>query len=253
MVSIRVELDAWCCVQPERATAPVLPHAQLARKLPVTALPKLNPVVIKPRLSDRAAAKFIRLPAVEQMRILREQKFPKNAPQVFKTPYYQHGRSAIRELIERGEAGLANARAIVQAIGNPSRRMHSMRVLEQFWASEHASRGLKLVTWKRYLFELGDVELRTSPDLLALQGDDLRFIYFNLNAEEQDPEVARMTLELAHWIMKENDVDVRPEQLEFIDLFTGTLYRGKKPRQRTIELMQENAKLIESFWPSIDP
>lgn len=219
----------------------------------MTALPKINPVVTKPRLSDRTAAKFIRLPAVEQMRILREQKFPKNAPQVFKTPYYQHGRSAIRELIELGEAGLANARAIVQAIRNPSRRMHSMRVVEQFWASEHASRGLKLVTWKRYLLELNGVELRTSPDLLALQGEELRFIYFNLNAEEQDPEAARMTLEIAHWILKENGVDVRPEQLELIDLFTGTLYRGKKPRQRTIKLMQENAKLIESFWPSIDP
>lgn len=219
----------------------------------MTAAPKLNPVVTKPRLSDRTAAKFLRLPAVEQMRILREQKFPKNAPQFFKSPYYQYGRTAIRELIERGEAALANARALVQSIGNPARRMHSMRVMEQFWASEHASRGLKLVTWKRYLLELGDVELRTSPDVLALEGEELRFIYFNLNAEEQDPEVARMTLEIAHWVMKENGVEVRPEQLEFIDLFTGKLYRGKKPRQRTIKLMQENAKLIESLWPSIDP
>jgi len=219
----------------------------------VTAAPKLNPVVTKPRLSDRTAAKFLRLPAVEQMRILREQKYPKNAPQFFKTPYYQYGRAAIRELVERGEAGLANARAIVQGISNPTRRMHSMRVVEQFWALHNASRKLQLLSQKRYFHELGDVELRTSPDLCALEGDEERFIYFNLNAEEQDPESARMTLEIAYWILQENGVKVRPEQLEFIDLFTGTLYRGKKPRVRTIKLLQENAKLIESLWPSIDP
>ena len=62
-----------------------------------------------------------------------------------------------------------------------------------------------------------------------------------------------MTLEIAHWRLEENGIKVKPSQLEFIDLFTGVLYRGKKPRIKTIKLLKDNAKLIESLWPSIDP
>lgn len=219
----------------------------------MTAVPKLKPVVTKPRLSDRTAAKFLRLPALDQMRILREQKFPKEAPQFFMTQYYQPALTGIRQIVERGAVGLVDARATVQKISKSSQRMHTMRVVEQFWGSEHAARGLTLTAVKRHRLELGDVELRTSPDLCALEVDEERFIYFNFKAETLDPEAARMTLEIAHWISRENDIDVDPEQLEFIDLFTGTLYRGKQPRARTIKLLQENARLIESLWPTIDP
>lgn len=42
-----------------------------------------------PSLSVRAMAEMLELPAHAQARILREQKYPKQAPQVFRTPYYQ--------------------------------------------------------------------------------------------------------------------------------------------------------------------
>lgn len=92
-----------------------------------------------------------------------------------------------------------------------------------------------------------------SPDLFAFEGDEERFIYFNFKAEQQDPEAARMTLEIAHWLLEENGVDIKPDQLELVDLFTGVLYRGKKRRVKTIKLLKENARLIESLWPTIDP
>ncbi|MGO4220539.1 hypothetical protein AB4Y64_01545 [Lysobacter sp. TAF61] len=219
----------------------------------MTAVLKFTPPISKPRLSDRTAAQFMRLPALDQMRILHDQKYPKQAPQVFRQPFYQVARHGIREILEHGAEGLHAARGQLQGIGHAPRRMHCMRVIETFWSSEHSKRGLRLGIQKRFRAELGGVELRLSPDLFAYEGDEERFIYFNFKAEQLDPEVARMTLEIAHWLLEQNGVEVKPQQLEFIDLFTGVLHPGKKRRARTIKLLTDNAKLIESMWPTIDP
>lgn len=219
----------------------------------MTALPKIIQTSSKPRLSVRTAARFLRLPALEQVRILHDQKYPRQAPQVFKQPYYQPALTSIREVISKGPAGIADARALLQRVSQPARRMHSIRVLEGFASSDHAKRGLRLGTLKRYQADLGGLELRLSPDLVAHEGDEERFIYFNFKAEQYDSESAKMTLEIAHWLLEENGVEAAPEQVEFIDLFTGTLYKVKRRRARTIRLLEENAKLIESLWPTIDP
>ena len=148
---------------------------------------------------------------------------------------------------------MIDARAQIQRIKVPSRRMHSMRVIEQFVQSDYAQRGLKPTPSRRYYAHMGELELRLSPDLFALEGDEERIIYFNANASQQDPETAKMTLEVAHWVLEQNGADVKLEQVEFIDLFTGRLHKIKKRREKTIKLLEENAKVIESLWPTIDP
>lgn len=214
---------------------------------------KLSPVIISPRLSARNAAKFVRLPAVEQMKLLHDQKYPKQEPQVFKQPYYAPVTNGIRGFLEHGKQGLIDARAQIQRISVASRRMHNTRVLEAFVKSDHANRGLKPAAMPRYYAHIRNLELRLSPDLIAYEGNDERFIYFNATAEEYHPETARLTLEIAFWVLKENGVEVKPRQVEFIDLFTGVLYLGRKPRVKTIRTLRENARLIESMWPTIEP
>ncbi len=55
----------------------------------MSALPKpTTQVITSPRLSARNAAKFVRLPAVEQMKLLHDQKYPRQEPQIFKQPFY---------------------------------------------------------------------------------------------------------------------------------------------------------------------
>jgi hypothetical protein len=219
----------------------------------MSALLKLSPVVTKPRLSVRGAATFIRLPAVEQMRLLHDQKYPKQAPQVFRQPYYAPPIKGIRDFLGRGLPGLIDARAQLQGIRVASRRMHCMRVLESFVQSDHASRGLKPSAIPRLYAHMRGLELRLSPDLVALDGNDERYIYFNASAKQMDPETARLTLEFAHWLLRENGMEVKPKQVEFIDLFTGVLYVGRAPRKSTLRNLDENARLIESMWPTIDP
>jgi len=219
----------------------------------MNAIPKQSPVIAKPRLSARSAAKFVRLPAVEQMRLLHDQKYPRQVPQVFKQPYYAPPIKGIRDFLERGLPGLVDARAKIQGLSVKSRREHCERVLTQFIESEHAHRGLKPTPTLRYYASMSDLELRLSPDLSAMDGEEERIIYLNANASEQEPEAAKMTLEIAHWVLEQNEVKIDPRRIEFIDLFSGKLYTIKRRREKTIKLLEENAKIIESLWPTIDP
>lgn len=212
-----------------------------------------TPVVTKPRLSVRGAAKFVQLPAVEQMRLLHDQKYPKQTPQLFMQPYYAPPIKGIRDYLERGTAALPDARAQLQTIRIASRRMHCTRVLESFLKSEHAQRGLKPQPAHRYYADVNGLELRLSPDLVALAGDEERYIYFNASAQEQHPETARLQLEFAYWLLTENGVDVLPRQVELIDLFTGKLYLGRAPRKSSLRDLHDNARLIVTLWPTIDP
>lgn len=212
-----------------------------------------TPHVPTPRLSARSAAKFLRMPALDQVQLLREQKFPKNEPQVFRQPYYAPALNGVRSFLSSGEAALVDARAQIQRIRVPSRRLHSLRVLEQFVRSEHAQRHLVPTANRRYYAHMGLLELRLSADLFALEGDSERIIFFNANAAKQDSATARMTLDLAHWVLARNGIDLASGQLEFIDLFDGTLYRHRKSRGKTVDLLQENVRLIESLWPTLEP
>lgn len=219
----------------------------------ISQLSPIPPMITKPRLSARNAAKFLHLPAIEQMRWLHDQKYPRQTPQVFKQPYYAPPIAGIRGFLELGPAALIDARAQIQRIRVASRRMHCTRVLEQFVQSEHAARGLKPITLKRITAFMHDVELRLSPDLWALEGEEERVIYFNANVEPQDAELAKKTLEIAHWLLEQHDSGIKPEQIELIDLSTGVLHKVRKCRARTIRDLEENAKLIGSLWPTIDP
>ena len=222
----------------------------------MTAQPKFvspTPVVTKPRLSVRGAAKFVQLPALEQMRLLHNQKYPRQTPQVFMQPYYAPPIKGIRDYLERGTAALPDARAQLQTIRIASRRMHCTRVLEAFLKSEHAQRGLRPQPTHRYYTDLNGLELRLSPDVVPRAGDEERYIYFNASAHEQHPGTARLHLEFAYWLLRENGVKVLPRQVELIDLFTGKLFLGRAPRKTSLRDLKDNARLIVTMWPTIDP
>jgi len=207
-----------------------------------------SPIAAHPRLSARNAAKFLSLSMLEQTRLLHDQKYPSQTPKII---YYAPPIAGIRGFLESGPAALIDARAQIQGIKVASRRMHCLRALEQFVQSDHAKRGLKPITSHRYSAQLHGLELRLSPDLWALEGDEDRVIYFNANVTPQDAEHARKTVEIAHWLLEQNHLNIKPEQIEFIDLSTGVLHKFKKPRTKTMKDLGENAKVISDLWPSI--
>jgi hypothetical protein len=187
------------------------------------------------------------------MRFLHDQKYPKGAPQAFKQPYYAPAVSGIREVVKRGFPGLVEARSKLERVAQEARRNNLMRVLDSFATSSHAKRRLSLATAHRYHADIRNLELRFSPHLVAMEGNEMRYIYLHEKAKECDTHEAALTLEFGYWILKQNSVDVLPDQLELIDLFTGKLYKGREPKSETVQTLEEMARLIQSLWPTIEP
>lgn len=102
-----------------------------------------------PSLTVRSFAEMLSLPAYAQARILTEQKYPKQAPQVFRTPYYQYAMTGIRSYYKAGNdpAQLALAASKIEAL-KEARRDHNLRILNSFKASELSGRKIKLLTAK---------------------------------------------------------------------------------------------------------
>lgn len=219
----------------------------------MSTVPKLSPVAPKPRLSDRNLARFVRMSASRQMRFLHDQKYPKGTPQVFMQPYYAKAIAGIRDVMKRGFPGIVDARAKLQGIAQETRRTNSLRVLDSFIASTHAKRKLRVIPGHRYQAYVRTLEIRFSPHVVAMDGDEVRYIYLHEKGAECDPEEARLTLEFGYWVLKQNGVKVEPHQFELIDLFSGKYFQGQPTRPGTLKMLDELAQHIESQWPSIDP
>jgi len=214
---------------------------------------KTSPVVPKPRLSDRNLARFMRMSATRQMRFLHDQKYPKGTPQVFMQPYYAKALAGIRDVMKRGFLGIIDARAKLQGIAQETRRNNSLRVLEAFIASPHAKRRLKIISGHRYQAHMRTLEVRFSPHVVAMDGDEVRYIYFHEKGVQCDPEEARLTLEFGYWVLRQNGIDAKPHQFELIDLFSGKYFQGQPMRPETLKMLNDMAQYIESQWPTIEP
>jgi hypothetical protein len=205
-----------------------------------------------PSLSVRAFAELLRLPAVQQVRILNDQKYPNSEPQSFRVPYYQPALKGIRDFYRGGGApALASARAAAMQLAPPARRDHNLRVLEQFAAGQQPQRTLAPATSPKLSTTVSGVTIRLQFDLVAVEGDVTRYILYNLRNEPVDAEVARCTLEIAHWVMQREGVDVPPQALEQIEIATGISRPGRPVRQRTIQNVEQNASVIQTLWPTI--
>lgn len=206
-----------------------------------------------PSLTVRSFAELLNLPAHAQSRILTEQKYPKQGPQSFKTPYYQQALSGIRAFYKAGnDSGqLAVAATRIEAFKQEAKRDHNLRVLNSFKQSDLPSRTLKVTGLKHVSFQAHEVVLRFSPDLNGLEGGTERFLLLNYRAQPLNQELARTTLELVHWTLESAGGFVSPKQLEYIDLFTGTVHTIAKRRASTITAAEQNLKIIKTLWPTL--
>lgn len=214
---------------------------------------KPSPVVPQPRLSDRNLARFVRMSASRQMRFLHDQKYPKGAPQVFMQPYYAKALAGIRDVMKRGFPGIIDARAKLQGIAQETRRNNSSRVLESYIASPHAKRRLKIISGHRYQAYARNLEVRFSPHVVAIDGGEVRYIYFHEKRMQCDPEEARLALEFGYWVLTQCGVETKPHQFELIDLFSGKYFQGQPMRLETLKMLDDMALYIESQWPTIEP
>lgn len=206
-----------------------------------------------PSLSVRAFAELIGLPAYEYARILHEQKYPKQQPQVFRTPFYAPALSAIRNYYRAGN-DLTVLSAARQAIGQlklDTRRESNMRVLRSFERSRQARRMFQVAANPRRVATVKHVELRLGLDMSAIEKGQPRPIYYNCRTTTLDKDLAHTTLDLAHWVLEENGIALLAKALEYVDLTDGRVYHIQKRRTKTLKRLREVARVIEALWPTI--
>lgn len=204
-----------------------------------------------PSLTIRSFAEMLNLPAHAQARLLTEQKYPKQGPQTFKTPYYQQALSGIRSFYKAGNDSkqLALAATRIEAFKQEAKRDNNLRILSSFKQSELSSRQLQLTGAKHVSFNAQDVVLRFSPDLSGVENGVNRFLMLHCRAQPLEPELARTTLELVHWTLENGGTPTSAKQLEYVDLFTGKTYSIAKRRPSTITAAEQNLKIIQALWP----
>jgi hypothetical protein len=206
-----------------------------------------------PSLNVKALAEMLLMPAYEQSRLLHDQKYPKHPPQIFRTPYYQRAIAGIREYF-RSDNDSKVVQAIqndLQNIGDLTRRKNNLRVIENFLKSSQVKRKLQPLPNTKHSAMTGAVEVRLSADLQALENDGSRIIYFNCRIVPVPDEIARLTVEVANWVLTQSHVEIPYEQVELVDLANGKVHRQKKGRPSTVKAIKNNGKIIEALWAAI--
>ncbi len=196
---------------------------------------------------------MINLPEYEQVRILHDQKHPRKQPQSFKIPYYNPVRGVIREYYNshRDPHVLEIGKVQLRQLRPDARRENNQRVLEQFEGTDQANRDLRLHRNRRHAAHLGEVEVRLQFDIVASEGRREFRILYNWRAVPIDAEIARRTIEVAHWVLQQNGVDLPIRCLEYIDMGAGVVHRTSRCRSITIRRLGQNANIIETLWPTI--
>lgn len=209
-----------------------------------------------PEMTVKAFAELMHMPLYGQGRIIYEQKYPKQGAAPFRTKYYQPAINVIRRYYQRGNdvavlpTSADSIPGITKAPGNPN---NNLRAVHAFRASKQSIRQLRPQANPSLRSKLGNITLRATPDLLAIDSDNsTRHILYNLSELRPDEEIIRSTVELYHFVLGQNGSAVPLRCIEFVHLQEDELFRWTgKPRQRTIKRAETTAKLIAGMWDNI--
>lgn len=212
-------------------------------------------ILVIPSLSVRSFAELLRLPAYEHVRILTEQKYPKQGPQRFRVPFYRHSMDTIRRYYATGRQAdvLQAARSAVSRLNPEAKRMHNLRIIEQFAASPQSHRPITVQAPATLYATPGhEVRLRLQFDLVGQEAGVDRYIFYNFREVPLDEETARLALEVSAWVLAQNGVQSSPSSLQFVDLTSDHVHSlPSRPRARTIQAMQRNAQVVAALWQGI--
>src|SRR5262249_47599382 len=122
---------------------------------------------------------------------------------------------------------------------------------DAFHGGAQRTRALQPISNPKLIAMVGQVQIRLSPDLVATDRDETKRIYYNCRASSVDPELARITLEMASWLLEQNDIDDDPRHFELVDLASNRVFRGRSRRAMTLRRVRQTAQVIEALWDSI--
>jgi hypothetical protein len=208
-----------------------------------------------PVLTVRAFAEMLELPLYQQVRILTEQKYPRQAPASYRVPYYRPALQAIRNFYNsaRQTQVILDAIASIQASGMPPARIeNNVRVLTDLQRTRQMRRHLTPRPTRRIRSDFTGVELKLTPDLVGAEGQAEKTIFYNFRQAKLTSSVARVTLELAAWVLRHVGSAVELGSLEYVDLADrGKVRQISGIRSLTIRRAQQNARAIRQIWDGL--
>jgi hypothetical protein len=194
------------------------------------------------------------LPAYEHERILREQKYPREAPNAYRVPYYRPALNAIRAYYTSGNdrAVLTNAVIGLQGGGGNVRRIqNNVRIIERFRNGRQAVRPLKPQRNPTFDMTLDGVDIRLTWDLTALENQADRRILYNFRVTAIEAAVARTTLDLSRWILEEQGLKLPTRSFEYVDLQANQVHSLGRAGAITRRRAHQSARFIRTLWEII--
>lgn len=207
-----------------------------------------------PEVTVKAFSELIHTPLYGQLRILNEQKYPRQAPGIFKIQYYRPALTAIRRYFRSGNnvALLPTTPNQITGVGQQQhRRDNNHRAITSFRNGSQLGRTLTLHEPQTWGLMLGNITIRCTPDLHFIEDGNQGFILFDCREQPPETEFIRTTLELFHWTLGENGVQVPLRRVEYIHLDSDTVNRWNTPRRTTINRANQTAAAIQTLWDSI--
>lgn len=207
-----------------------------------------------PEVTVKAFSELIHTPLYGQLRILNEQKYPRQAPGIFKIQYYRPALSAIRRYYRTGNklATLPNEPSQITGVGQQDhQRDNNFRAITSFRNGSQTDRTLSLNDPQTWALTLANVTIRCTPDLHHIENGSEGFILFDCREQSPEVEIIRTTLELFHHTLGENGIQVPMRRVEYIHLGSDRVHRWNSARQTTINRANQTAAAIQTLWDSI--
>ena len=96
-----------------------------------------------------------------------------------------------------------------------------------------------------------DFGLHLRFDIAAVEGCRPRRILYNLNCDPIERQIARLTLQLAFWVIEQAHGGLPIEALEYVDLCNVKIYHVTRIAPTTKRIMSTTTKVITALWASI--
>ncbi|MFA6958361.1 MAG: hypothetical protein WC538_21045 [Thermoanaerobaculia bacterium] len=225
------------------------------------------PPPLSPRVTVKSLAEIMMLPAFDQERALRDQKYPRSDKGKNRVPYYQPANQALKSYVECLDVRVIElaideqeAKRIAAVEGDddpPAQRVtrieHNLRVLaalSTFPRLREVTGGRRGLTRETLV---AGVSVRSTPELHVIIDGEMRHVFVEC-AEEVNEDEARRTLELAHWLEREvGDADASIKNFEYWLLAEGRALSVRSSRKSTVDRALRTLPILASAWDQIAP
>lgn len=207
-----------------------------------------------PEVTVKSFSELIHTPLYGQLRILNEQKYPRQAPGFFKIQYYRPALTMIRRYYNSGNNPTilpSNPNQITGAGSQEHKRENNFRAIKSFRNGSQAIRKLTLYKLETWELALSNIIIRCTPDLYFDENGKEGISLLDCREQQPELEIIHTTVELFHRALVVNGVQIPIRRIEYIHLCSDTVYFWKSPRQKTINRASQTAEAIETLWDSI--